>query len=195
MPPEQAGEDRTTVGPYSDVYSLGAILFTMLAGRPPFVADTPMRTIVKVRSAEPAPSLKRFRPDAPDALESICHKCLRKNPDERFATARELADELRRLPTVSGAKVYLHDQLTGEQLQLRKPCTVLGRTSNCDIQVSAPEVSRRHCQILVQAENVLLEDLGSTQGTRINGRRIERCVLHDGDVLDVGKHGYIVRLS
>ncbi len=98
MAPEQArGKDE--VGVSADVYSLGAILYEMLTGRPPFREDTALATLLLVDSAEPTAPTALRAGLAPD-LEAICLRCLRKNPAERYATAAALADDLARFLAV-----------------------------------------------------------------------------------------------
>ena len=95
MPPEQAAGKNDLVGPASDVYSIGAMLYHLLTGRAPFMAETPLATLRKVMEEEPtAPS--KLNPKMPSDLETICLKCLEKQPLRRYHSARELAEEIDR---------------------------------------------------------------------------------------------------
>jgi serine/threonine-protein kinase len=93
MAPEQATGSRTSLGPATDVYGLGAILYELLTGRPPFRADTVMETVVQVLERDPTPP-RELRADIPKNLESICLKCLEKSSRDRYPSAQALADEL-----------------------------------------------------------------------------------------------------
>ncbi len=95
MPPEQAGAQRGRVSRCSDVYSLGAILYHLLTGRAPFAADSVAATLHEVLHAEPV-SPRLLVPGLSTDLETICLKCLEKDPARRYATAQQLADELAR---------------------------------------------------------------------------------------------------
>jgi serine/threonine protein kinase/formylglycine-generating enzyme required for sulfatase activity len=95
MPPEQASGRMREAGPLADVYSLGAVLYSMLTGRPPFQAATPLETLAQVQNQEPVPP-RRLNSTVPRDLQTICLKCLQKNPSRRYDSAAELVGDLGR---------------------------------------------------------------------------------------------------
>jgi serine/threonine protein kinase len=95
MAPEQAAGQVREIGPATDVYGLGAVLYCALTGRPPFQSSSAMETMRQVLEQEPVP-LRQLNPAVPHDLETVCLKCLEKTASRRYASAQELAEELGR---------------------------------------------------------------------------------------------------
>jgi tRNA A-37 threonylcarbamoyl transferase component Bud32 len=113
MPPEQARGHKERIGVRSDVYGLGAVLYCALTGRPPFQSDSVLQTLYQVLHEEPV-SPRRLNAAVPSDLETICLKCLEKEPEKRYGSAGEMAEDLGRY-------------LRGEPIKAR-PMGMVGRT-------------------------------------------------------------------
>jgi hypothetical protein len=114
LAPEQADGKGAALGPAVDVYGLGTVLYELLTRRPPFVSDNVLETLRQVRAEDPIPPQK-LRAQVPRDLETICLKCLEKEPGRRYPSAAALAADLRRF-------------VNGEPIQARPP-GVLGRAA------------------------------------------------------------------
>ena len=203
----------------SDIYSLGAVFYQMVTGRFPFIAETPIATVFKHINA-PLPWPRTINPDIPEALEKILVRLLEKNPDERYQTAGEMVEDLTQLqkilnnePQNTGGPatshltsivkemaIALHVIETGQILALENSREfTLGRLDGAarpDLDLSPYNglkqgVSRLHASIQIDEDHkVLLVDLGSTNGSWVNGIRVEPhipVILNNGDVIALGK--------
>jgi tetratricopeptide (TPR) repeat protein/predicted Ser/Thr protein kinase len=94
MAPEQAMGHNKTIGPAADIYALGSILYEAVTGRPPFRGETSMDLLIRLAKEDPEP-LSHIRPGVPRDLETVCLKCLQKEPRKRYPTALALAEDLR----------------------------------------------------------------------------------------------------
>ena len=112
MSPEQAGGRSGEVGPATDIYALGAILYRLITGRPPFQGDSLLDLLEQTRSHDPVPP-RRLRPKLPRDLETICLKCLQKDRARRYASAQELGDDLRRF--LAGEAIHARPVRIGER--------------------------------------------------------------------------------
>jgi eukaryotic-like serine/threonine-protein kinase len=139
MSPEQAAGHVDQVGPLSDVYSLGVILYEALTGQPPFRAETPLDTLVQVIESEPVPP-RRLNPRVRPALETVCLRCLEKEPEARYPSALALAEDLERY-------------LNGEGVEARRggPLSWLRRWTRREPALASRAIVLAVCVLIIQA--------------------------------------------
>jgi serine/threonine protein kinase len=145
MAPEQADGRIGEIGPATDVYALGAILYELLTGAPPFQGDSWAQAVQRVLHEEPMPPA-RLRPEVPQAVEAICLKCLEKDPRRRYGAASELADDLER---------FLAGQPT--RAQPLGPLERLTRLAARDGYQIVGEIGRGPCSVMYQARYQALQ--------------------------------------
>lgn len=146
MAPEQLIMDRDTIGPAADVYAIGAILYRMLAGRPPFLAANQVETYFQLRDRDPVPP-RRLNPDVPPPLETICLACLHKDPARRYRSAAALADDLRRF--LAGRRIAMRP--TPRAVRAARWCRRNRAVAGLSLALSAAVVTLGATLFVVQA--------------------------------------------
>jgi serine/threonine-protein kinase len=140
MAPEQAAGHRRLIGAATDVYGLGAILYELLSGRPPFQTESMMETVVQVLERDPAPP-HTFVPEVPRELETICMKCLEKMQEDRYPSAQALAEDLERF--LQGDVVEATGVFQGLRRWTRREPEVVSRLGGLTIVAVLTEFNHR----------------------------------------------------
>jgi serine/threonine protein kinase len=201
MAPEQVRGPTRAIGPATDVHGLGAMLYEMLTGRPPFLADTVRGTWEQIRAQEPkAPS--SLRPEVPESLDEICMNCLNKDPGRRYPSAEILAEELhhfrvRHPPTVTELPPAFQLRIisgphSGEVHPITRRRIMVGRSADCEVVLRGePACAGRHFLVnwwTGMSATPSLIDLQSSTGVFVNGQRVlGHQELTSEDVIAVGK--------
>ncbi len=209
--------DDGPIGPETDVYQAGLLLFELVAGRPPFVGHD-QEEIETLQLTGTVPSIKLYTPDVPPFLEEVIERALAKKRTERFASADALLTALNAvqissgsplisapsrltLPTADGVYAYLCSEQEGTEPQrfaLRQKSVVVGRRDprhhyKPDINLSKIDprmiVSRKHARIQFQGTHFTIEDLKSHNKTRLGDR-----VLQESEVVPL-QHGDVIDLG
>jgi serine/threonine-protein kinase len=173
MAPEQASGKRGSLTTATDVYGLGAILYALLTGRGPFAGDSVVEALQKVRDQAPEPP-RKLNAKIPRDLETICLKAMAKDPRDRFASAHDLADELRRFAegrTIRSRRIPSHERLW--QWCKRSPWLAAACATTAAIVVTVAVVSMIVAESFRRQRDLLNDQLGRTQ----QAERSERIAL------------------
>jgi serine/threonine-protein kinase len=189
-----------------DVYSLGCLLYECLAGEPPFTRPREEQ-VLYAHIQDPPPKLSQVKPELPAAMDDVIAKALAKEPEERYESCGALVEAARvaLLPLLPDGPAPTGDRLRlrvtagnaqGSEIQVEDEF-VIGRQTSEEGQLGQDaEISREHASIARSGRNFLIEDLGSTNGTFVNGRRITSPeILSPGDRIQVGSTTLVVQVS
>jgi pSer/pThr/pTyr-binding forkhead associated (FHA) protein len=214
MAPEQYVDEQ--IGPATDQYALGILAYQMLCGRVPFVAAT-ATGVLSMKMHESPPPIQRFNPSLPDKVTAVLNRALAKTPEDRFTGPAEFMDGLMQaLASATVAATVIRDRFEDATARIVRACAltiiqgpqpgavhtirrdapfVFGREAGADLVVNDSRVSRRHFRIIHDAGVFWLEDLGSANGTFVNGTRNERKQLNTGDLIKAGTVEFKVSLD
>ena len=186
--PEQLGGDRRSVGPRSDLFSLGCILYECSTGVAPFEGDDSSEVVRHILFEDPAPL--SARPSVHPALAALVTRALEKAPEDRPADAAEFVETLEAIPmprraeglratVIEGADVGLVRLVGGSTMDI-------GKHPSATLALRDPSASTFHCEVTCVSGVLAVRDLGSPSGLTVDRARVTRSRLRDGGVLGVG---------
>lgn len=193
------------VGPEADVYALGCVLYECLTGEPPFQRERAVE-LLEAHIEDPAPKVTALRPDLPPAIDDVVARAMTKDAGGRYARATELIDAAASALGVAVAApesspAYLRllvtaGPATGEEIDVDGELEIGRLTAGPGALAGDPELSRRHARIRRADGVYIIEDLGSTNGTIVNGRLLSTpYILAGGDTIEVGSTTLQVELA
>lgn len=182
------------VGPEADVYALGCILYECLTGEPPFEREQAVE-LLEAHVEDPPPRVTAKCPDLPAAIDAVVTRAMAKDPAARYRRASELVEaaadalgvECRGPETKKLRLLVTAGPASGEQIDVDRELEIGRLTTGPGALAGDPELSRRHARIRQDDGAHVIEDLGSTNGTTVNGRLLtEPHVLSPGDTIEAG---------
>jgi len=176
----------------SDIYSLGITFFHAVVGRRPFEAASALKLMIMHKNEAP-PRPDELNPSVPPAVAQVILKAMRKSPADRYQSAHDLIEALDRArETTERLLIQLGEKGTYKIHSLAGEARIgRGVDPKNTVALADPRCSKRHARIFRDGEEVRIEDLGSRNGTRVNGRKIQSAALAVGDSVRVGQTGFL----
>ncbi len=190
LAPEVAGGRQPDVR--ADIYALGCTFFELVTSRPPFGAGPP-DAMLACHAHEPFPSARSLAPQVADPFDDLLRRMGSKNANQRPQNYPELIKELQLIgPAISAGTArppilaVEAGRQAGQQVEIPEGQFLLGRTPGEGFEIDDGRISRRHAMLHRAGNRVVLEDLGSRNGVKVNGTRSERVTLRPGDRIRIG---------
>jgi hypothetical protein len=189
MAPEQIAGDRRSVGAWTDLFSLGCVLYECAAGVAPFAADDSREVLRRILFEDPPPLAAH--PGIPKGLADLVMSALEKDPDDRPASAAAFVAALEAIPLARGADGLRATVIQGADVGLVRvvggSTMDIGKHPSATLALRDTAASRFHCEVTSLGGVLAVRDLGSTNGLTVDGARVARSRLRDGGVLGIGE--------